>query len=212
MITIGKDGNQPFEITQSGVSRTHATIDITEDGVWMLTDKHSTNGTYIREADGTFRRISSVKITPMTFIRLGPETVHGCSFYAKRVFGDNKNYEYFEEFEYLSKIDRQYEERISVLEKKASKIKLLLPSASMVGAFGILMLLPLDMGMSAMVIRFVLSSIISAIITFLFNPTKKVKLLKAERERFHDCPNPKCNHKLKTSDIDAMLCPKCKAK
>ena len=50
---------QPFatKTTQSGVSRKHAVIRIDENGCWWLEDRWSTNGTYIREDDGGFRKI-----------------------------------------------------------------------------------------------------------------------------------------------------------
>lgn len=209
MITIGKEGNQPFEIKQIGVSRNHATIEISEDGsVWTLTDNDSTNGTFIREENGNFRRIASIQITPMTFIRLGPDTVHGCSFYAKRALGDN---EYFEEFEEIRKIDKLYKGRITILEKKTSQLKMCQRIIVPFFIFGLLCLLPFGDGMSPGVLRFVLSAIISEAIAFLFDPKKKVKRLNEERKRFYDCPNPKCPHKLKESEIEAMSCSKCKA-
>lgn len=213
-INIGKEGNQPFEIEQLGVSRNHATIEISDDGtVWTLTDNDSTNGTFIRESDGQYRRIASVRITPMTFIRLGPDTVHGCSFFAKRVLGDKKNYEYFEEFEEISRIDKQYEDKIAGLDKKASKLKLFQQFVCPVIIFGLLMLLPIDetFGMSPMMLRIVLTPVISGLIVLMFDPKKKVKQLKEERKSFYDCPNPKCSHKLKQTDIAAMSCSKCKA-
>lgn len=214
-INIGKEGNQPFEIEQLGVSRNHATIEISDDGtVWTLTDNDSTNGTFIRESDGQYRRIASVRITPMTFIRLGPDTVHGCSFYAKRVLGDKDNYEYFEEFEEIQKINKKYAESIAAMEAKTSKAKLYQRLISMGIVFALLCLIPFDsfFGMPPFMLRMVLTPVISEMITFFFDPKKKVKQLKDERDRFYDCPNPECSHKLKESEIEAMSCSKCKAR
>lgn len=41
-ILLGTEGNQPFKITQQGVSRQHARITIGDDGVWILEDLNST--------------------------------------------------------------------------------------------------------------------------------------------------------------------------
>lgn len=211
-INLGKEGNQPFELDQLGVSRNHATIEISDDGtVWTLTDNDSTNGTFIRESDGQYRRIASVRITPMTFIRLGPDTVHGCSFFAKRVLGEKDKYDYVEEFEELGRVYGRYEEQIAAQEQKASKTKLVVRYAPMACAFGLLMLMPIGYGMSAMAVRAVVSGIIGGLLSMILNPAKKVKQLKSERDRFLVCPNPKCSHKLKQTDIAAMSCSKCKA-
>lgn len=214
-INLGKEGDQPFDITQSCVSREHAVIDISEDGkVWTLTDTDSTNGTFVREENGKFRRVVSIQITPMTFIRLGPETVHGCSFYAKRVLGDKDNYEYFEEFEEIQNINKKYAESIAAMEAKTSKAKLYQRLISMGIVFALLCLIPFDsfFGMPPFMLRMVLTPVISEMITFFFDPKKKVKQLKDERDRFYDCPNPECSHKLKESEIEAMSCSKCKAR
>ena len=40
-ITIGKQGDQPFEIKQEGVSREHAKLTINDNGGWMLEDLNS---------------------------------------------------------------------------------------------------------------------------------------------------------------------------
>ena len=48
---LGTEGNQPFKITQMGVSHQHARITIGDDGVWTLEDLNSTNGTFVRCED-----------------------------------------------------------------------------------------------------------------------------------------------------------------
>ena len=101
---------QPFECSGVGVSRKHATITIDDNGYWWLEDRWSTNGTYIREDDGGFRKIGDKEypgkrwITPMTFIKLGTDLDDmGCCFYAKQAdsYGN-----FNEEFEFIqAKID-----------------------------------------------------------------------------------------------------------
>ena len=56
-IIIGREGNQPFPITQDGVSGRHASLTIRTDGTWVLEDLNSMNGTYIRNKDFVFERV-----------------------------------------------------------------------------------------------------------------------------------------------------------
>ena len=84
-ILLGKSGDQPFDIEQQGVSREHARLTIDDDGQWVLNDLDSSNGTYIRNENGDWERISKKKITPSTFICLGPDNANGCKFFARHV-------------------------------------------------------------------------------------------------------------------------------
>ena len=125
---------QPFatKTTQSGVSRKHAVISIDENGCWWLEDRWSTNGTYIREDDGGFRKIGDndypgkCNITPMTFVRLGMEDATGCCFYAKQVdsYGN-----FDEEFEYIQskieKISNDGEKRLKILKIQKMVLRIL---------------------------------------------------------------------------------------
>lgn len=76
IINIGRQGNQPFRIGDIKVSSQHATLEVCDNGVLMLTDVGSTNGTWI--FDGReFNRIypgQKHRVTPETMIRLGQET------------------------------------------------------------------------------------------------------------------------------------------
>ena len=65
---LGTEGNQPFEIKQTGVSHQHARVTIGDNGVWTLEDLNSTNGTFVRDENGDMRRVGTLVITPMTFI------------------------------------------------------------------------------------------------------------------------------------------------
>ncbi len=76
-ILIGKHGNQPFPLTDSTISRQHAVLSVdTSTGQILLRDNNSTNGTWIKMNDGTFKRIhGEVKVRPETTIRLGAQYI-----------------------------------------------------------------------------------------------------------------------------------------
>ena len=66
-IILGKNGNQPFPLTESSISRHHASFHLDEkSGKMILRDEKSTNGTYIKAKDGTFKRLGL-----NTIVRLG---------------------------------------------------------------------------------------------------------------------------------------------
>lgn len=72
-VLIGKQGNQPFPLTESSISRQHAFIHVDNaSGKIILRDNNSTNGTWILSKDGSFKRITGdVLVKPETTIRLG---------------------------------------------------------------------------------------------------------------------------------------------
>jgi len=72
-ISLGKNGNQPFPLTESSISRVHASFHYDEKtGMMTLRDENSLNGTYILTKDGNFKRISGVTVVgPNTIVRLG---------------------------------------------------------------------------------------------------------------------------------------------
>ena len=122
---------QPFtyRMQQTGVSSKHATITIDDNGDWWLEDSWSTNGTYIREEDGNFRKIGDgehpgkYRITPMTFVKLGIDDPTGCCFYARQAenFGN-----YDEEFNFLENKLQELSENEAKSKKEIKMISNLL--------------------------------------------------------------------------------------
>ena len=93
-IIIGKQGDQKFPIKNAGVSRQHASITI-EGGHWILEDLDSTNGTFVRDDNGLYQRVSRVEIKEDTMVRLGDESSNGYAFMAHHVVEDDpENYAY----------------------------------------------------------------------------------------------------------------------
>ena len=72
-ILIGKQGNQPFALTENSISRKHAILHVDEvTGKMTLADNGSLNGTYLQLNDGSFKRISgATQVGPETVVRLG---------------------------------------------------------------------------------------------------------------------------------------------
>ena len=72
-ILIGKQGNQPFALTENSISRKHAILHVDKvTGKMTLTDNGSLNGTYLQLNDGSFKRISgATQVGPETVVRLG---------------------------------------------------------------------------------------------------------------------------------------------
>lgn len=75
-ILIGKHGNQPFQLTDSTISRQHAVLHVEPNGQLILRDNNSLNGTWIKMNDGSFKRLSGeVLVRPETTIRLGAKFI-----------------------------------------------------------------------------------------------------------------------------------------
>lgn len=72
-IIIGKQGNQPFKLTESSISRQHALFHLDETtGKMSLRDSNSTNGTWILANDGKFKRlVGEASVGLNTLVRLG---------------------------------------------------------------------------------------------------------------------------------------------
>lgn len=220
---------QPFatKTTQSGVSRKHATITIDDHGCWWLEDRWSTNGTYIREDDGGFRKVGDkdypgkCKITPMTFVKLGIDDTTCSCFYAKQAekYGD-----FDEEFEYLQ---TKYEElaKTEIKYKKTIKLHSFLIDYFLPLVFMVILILvgkPVAEKAGGFVatlaggLGFGLAMMISRMIKSFYGPQDRKKEIerrtKDMKKAFAQCPNPECNHLLSDSDIELMKCGTCNIK
>ena len=205
IVTLGTQGNQPFEIKSPFVSRTHARVDI-HDNTWTLTDLNSANGTFIRDdTDGTFKRVSTVNITPLTYICLGPPNSKGCCFFARQLQAPGN---YDAEYAFINGKEDEYEEELKNIETIGKRLTLLKPILMVV-----LMVLSFVVykaqGMEAMIIRTVCASIPSAIIQVAYSPSREKKKLNQQYETYRQCPNPACQQRLRTDDIRSYDCPKC---
>lgn len=75
-VLIGKEGNQPFKITDPYVSRKHAILRTLPDGNYQLEDLGSTGGTYILDNNNNkIRQIVKATVTPETKVLLGTQYI-----------------------------------------------------------------------------------------------------------------------------------------
>ncbi len=222
-VTIGRtQGDQPFEIkqNQSAVSGKHAVITIDTAGNWMIEDAWSTNGTFIRDESGRFRKVGDKNnpgkcgITPQTFVFLGLDPAKGCGFFAKQglEYGD-----FDEDFEII----KAKNESLSLRGKSRSKnVKLkrwvirLLP-ITFVGVWIIYDYLTKGyVSPDSTIWKFLLPGFANPTIELLLNSQEKKKsiekTIKEERKNFSFCPNPSCNHVLSDKEIELMKCDSCK--
>lgn len=205
-ITLGKEGNQPFAIKGSYVSRHHAEITIDDNGAWTLRDLNSTNGTYIRnETTGKLIRITQIRITPMTFISLGSNNTLGCSFYARQITATGN---FSEELLYMRNKQQEIEEQIERIEKRDRIINFAAITLGVVAAALFFFISDNRNGL-ANLSRMGISLVLPKLISLFFDTSKERKRLRRKAELFRQCPNPECQHVLSQREIEQLNCAKC---
>lgn len=202
---IGREGNQPFTISQEGVSREHAKLTIDDNGKWTLEDLNSGNGTFIRNEEGDLEQIGKKTISERTYICLGPDNINGCKFYARQL---NAPKDYQREFDLLEEIDNDIEERLDKADDKSKLIRKAIAIISLVGFFGSFIVE--DNGIRTMLLR--VSTAATGASSMFYDPNKQKKQLKALREKLFGCPNPACSHNLSSKEVRNRKCAKCGAK
>ncbi|MDL2208304.1 FHA domain-containing protein, partial [Parabacteroides sp. OttesenSCG-928-O15] len=128
MINIGKENDNHYIVDDPHVSRHHARLEKQEDGVWLLVDLDSTNGTYVNDQQVARKRVNS-----KDEIRFGGQYV--CSLTDIL----NQHNDYSEEFAQLKKVyDRYIESKVKIQSSNQFKIRLLqsLPFA-LLGVVGV---------------------------------------------------------------------------
>lgn len=203
-IIIGREGNQPFPITQDGVSGRHASLTIRTDGAWVLEDLNSTNGTYIRNKDFVFERVGRKVIEKDTIIRLGSDdTIRSLQFMAVRLVAGPKDFSF--EFGLLkSKWDGLMERR-DKLEKQIALMSYLPVGASVLLLGATISVNDIHVIRGVMFLPSILSPVIN---TF---GKKKLKKLNEEVKHTFVCPNPNCGMPLTETEVKLGKCLKCKA-
>lgn len=195
-ILIGKHGNQPFPLTDSTISRQHAILHVENNGVLVLRDNNSTNGTWIMTNDGSFKRLSGeAKVRPETKIRLGAQFVCTIQQILKKPEAPAVN------ISHLRDCYDNYMEKKMMFEAKSSNIMMLrMASMSLGTIIGLLIIaiLPTDfMGneVAGIVVK-AMATLISIGLSWLIVDTMNKKLIRQKKENEE---NFKCNY----------CCPKC---
>ena len=206
-IIIGKEGNQPFPIANAGVSRQHARINI-DGNRWTLEDLNSTNGTFMRDADGQYHRISRIEITEDTVIRLGDESVNGFAFMAHHAIEpDPTNYAY--EFMRLSawRDEFRHERRRCEKTQRMRSLVGILISLFVI----ILSFMPFieDVpNMQLMVLR--VGALLPPLYNFFASGKNRMQAIYERQQRILVCP--RCGRPLTDYEITKQACMTCKAR
>lgn len=197
-ILIGKHGTQPFQLTDSTISRQHAILHVEPSGQLILRDNNSTNGTWIRMNDGSFKRlVGEAKVRPETTIRLGAQYICTIQQILK------KPEEPPVKIGHLRDCYDNYTENKMAFEAKSSNIMMLrMASMSLGGVIGLLIaaILPSDfMGNEVVgVVVKAMATLISIGMAWLIVDIMNKKLIQQKKEneetfkRDYCCP--KCGY------------------
>lgn len=140
-IILGKNGNQPFPLTESSISRHHASFHLDEkSGKMILRDEKSTNGTYIKAKDGTFKRLyGETAVGLNTIVRLGAKH----TFTIKELINTHPPLPETVDISKLRSVYEIYNSNKMSLEAKTSNI-MMIRIASMSLSAVIVSLIPVD--------------------------------------------------------------------
>jgi len=211
-LIVGREGNQPFPITEEGVSRQHLQVTVPDrmDGAWMVQDLGSSNGTFVQLEDGTFTQMTGTQqLSWDTVVRMGPDNMYGRTFWLCQLVQTDPN-DYSMQFAELNRMLDEFssEKQRLTEEQEKQKNKSAIWKAVITGcvSLGICFLLPSELGM----MRFALMPIVGVIIPFFFMGKKNNQPSKDYKALLR-CPNGKCGRPLTEHDIRRGQCPVCKA-
>lgn len=208
---LGRSAESPIKVApdKNAVSSRHAQVTISDDGIWTLEDLRSANGTYVRDANGTFQRVYKKQITETDVIRLGAGGIASVIFTARRVVEPEASYAF--EFRQLKSLKKRQAEEESEMEKRIERNGWISKCAGL-GAIGICAILGSFEGVNIDPnIRYVLIAIAPVIAGLCFaGDTKALKALRARRSKILVCP--RCQRPLSEYDIEQGACSSCKAR
>lgn len=219
-IILGREGNQPFKISEKRVcvSSKHASITIDDYDRWLLKDIGSSNGTFIRnDSTGELMPVdqNGVSVTESTFIVLAADNSTGCSFYARQILSPS---DYFSEHQYMYQKKEEFDQQEEKASKKPKAIRKVI--FWVMAIFTILTFIgPIESAFNSLMgdedgnklfyIYRLLSMGTMGTSAFYDVQSQKEKIKKM-RAKFSQCPNPECDHKLSKDEIENMKCKKCK--
>ncbi len=196
------------------VSGSHAKIIVDDSGEWELMDLGSGNGTYVKDANGDFKRIDRRKIKEYTVIRLGKEGHDSFTFTAHRVLDPDASYEY--EFRSLRKLLKlQIKEEEALEERNARNMKIVKAASPIAMGLCILAQYAIpgmkdDVNLNLWLSRGAMALAPVVIGVFFGIDTRGAKALRKKRLKVLTCP--KCGYPVSEFDIQNMQCSRCKAK
>lgn len=219
-IIIGRDGNQPFKISDKRicVSSNHASITIDDYGRWLLKDLGSANGTFIRnDTTGNLIPVDSagVSISESTFIVLAADNSTGCCFYARQILSPS---DYFSEHQYMLQKKEEFDQKEENVSKKPRIIRLVI-----FGIMAVFTALTFNTSFQQLInnlmgdksgnnffVLYRFLSMGSMGFSAIYDVQAKKDKIKKLRSKFNQCPNPECDHRLSKDEIENLKCKKCK--
>lgn len=218
-LIVGREGNQPFLITEEGVSRQHLQVMVPDkmEGTWIVKDLGSANGTFVQQQDGTFVRMyGTQQLSWNTVLRMGPDNMYGRTFWLCQLTQTDPNdfsLQFAELNRQLNAFSAEKRQRIEKQdrEKKQALITRAIVSITILALALILPeIIPGMSDKSAMTFRIVGMGISGSILPLFFLTKKKDETSKDYKAVFR-CPNGKCGRPLTEFDIRRGQCPACKA-
>ena len=203
-IIIGKEGNQLIPIKGDSVSRQHAKLIVQDNGTIILEDMKSTNGTYVRNANGDFERISRVQVKEDTVVRLGYAGIHSFTFWVHHML-INTPTDYSFEFRRILQL---YNMNVRQKQKDLMKKNDMREYASIIAP---ILGLSLSFLFSAnpLMIRMSITLPTLAVGIFFLGYAKKMRHINEYRQKFITCPH--CGKPLTDYDLQQQQCQACKA-
>lgn len=212
-------GNNVYIVPEdcSTVSSPQAKLTIYDNGVWVLEDLNSKNGTYVRNADGEYERVFNMQITPDTIIRFGVagHMSHMCwACHIKSWYEGSKD-NYFYEFNRIQQMSVKYNEAVAKQEAIMERHNWIASFAGF-GGLIIFMVITLCQGDDSisgnnMLLRMMIMSSLPPLVKACFSKDgKKLKRLRQMRTAILTCP--RCGMPLSDAEIENRRCGKCKAK
>jgi pSer/pThr/pTyr-binding forkhead associated (FHA) protein len=196
-------------IDREGVSSQHAKITINDKDNWMLEDLQSTNGTFLRNESGEFKRVYTKQINESDVIRLGNGGANSFIFMAHRLISSDDTYQY--EFKQLRLLLRQQREQESKQEHKI-ELNAWISKASGLAVVALCWLVGMVDGINVDPnFRYLMIAFAPIIVGFIFNgDRRKLRVLRKRREHLLICP--KCGKPIPEFDVEQGQCSRCKAK
>lgn len=226
-IIIGKEGNQPFMISDDYVSRIHAILSYEETTGAMTLINKGVNGTYIRMGN-QFQQIEQCNVNATTIVRLGPNFTFSIGQLFQKASGGSsagasqKPSKKRVDISHLRRVYENYDTTKLKLEQKdatISSLRMLLSGCLLLG--GIISIYAPKLSDVAGPALAAIGPIVAFIIIiclfiYTLRASRKMKVEKAENERKHqqDFVCPECHTPLKGRTFENLLaegkCPKCK--
>lgn len=203
-IIIGKEGSQPFPITSDSVSRQHARLTVRDDGSMILEDLNSKNGTYLRNAEGDFERISRAVVKDDDVIRLGYAGIHSRTLWVHHLLVDDPM-DYSYEFHRLRQIyQNDIKARQEELMRKGDSRDWFTIGAPVAG-----LCLSFLFKNDPLMIRLAITVPSLTVGLFFAGFAKKMRALVILRQSIITCPH--CGRPLSDYDLEQQQCTMCKA-